>query len=185
MKRRLLAQTKKEYPAGQRLLAILVAGVFFLVVFPTLVARVSRSLDRVLHWPRRSSPLPVILGSMMVVCGFLFALWSIVVQFSLGRGTPIPAMATQQLIVRPPYAYTRNPMALGTIVMYLGIAILLDSSSALLIVAGASALLLTYIRIVEEREMAVRFGDAYQVYRRQTPFLLPRLTASSVINRRR
>ncbi|MDT8307665.1 MAG: isoprenylcysteine carboxylmethyltransferase family protein [Anaerolineae bacterium] len=180
MKSRLLAQSKKEYPAGQRLLAILAAGVLFLVVFPIVLARASRSLDRILQWPRiQSARLAAILGGMMTVGGFLFALWSIIVQFRLGRGTPIPAMAAQTLIVQAPYAYTRNPMALGTIVMYLGVAVLLGSFSAVLMVMGASVLLLSYIRIVEEREMVARFGDAYRVYRRQTPFLLPRLMNNS------
>jgi protein-S-isoprenylcysteine O-methyltransferase Ste14 len=36
-------------------------------------------------------------------------------------------------------------------------------------------LLLVYIKRVEEREMEARFGDAYRAYRRNTPFLLPRL----------
>jgi protein-S-isoprenylcysteine O-methyltransferase Ste14 len=40
---------------------------------------------------------------------------------------PVPkvtTMKTQRLIVEPPFPYTRNPMALGTIQMYLGVAVL-------------------------------------------------------------
>jgi len=106
--------------------------------------------------------------------GWLFAIWSIYVQFTIGRGTPIPVMATQELIIQPPYAYTRNPMALGAIVMYTGVCILIGSIGAFILVALGAAALLTYIHRFEEQEMVLRFGDAYLAYRRQTPFFFPR-----------
>jgi protein-S-isoprenylcysteine O-methyltransferase Ste14 len=42
---------------------------------------------------------------------------------------------------------------------------------------GAVALL-AYIRLVEEKEMAARFGEAYPAYRRRVPFIIPRLHGS-------
>jgi protein-S-isoprenylcysteine O-methyltransferase Ste14 len=72
-----------------------------------------------------------LLGLLFILAGLLFGLWSNYVQFTIGRGTPVPIMATQQLIVQPPYSYCRNPMALGAIMLYLGIAIWLGSLSAL------------------------------------------------------
>lgn len=35
--------------------------------------------------------------------------------------------------------------------------------------------MLTYIRVVEERGLSAKFGPSYLSYRRQTPFLFPRL----------
>jgi protein-S-isoprenylcysteine O-methyltransferase Ste14 len=65
-------------------------------------------------------------------------------------------------------------MALGSNVMYLGVAIWIGSISAgLLVLLGAGALLTT-IKVVEEREMELRFGADYLAYKRQTPFLIPR-----------
>jgi protein-S-isoprenylcysteine O-methyltransferase Ste14 len=104
----------------------------------------------------------------------LFGLWSNYVQFTIGRGTPVPIMATQKLIVQPPYSYCRNPMALGAIVLYLGIAIWLGSLSALGMVLLPAICLLIYIKLIEEKEMELRFGADYIEYRRQTPFLIPR-----------
>ena len=175
MKNRLLDQMKKEDPAGRRLAAILVAGVFFLALFPLAIAVASRYLDRILAIPRwQPGWSAVALAWLVILAGFGFALWSIYVQVTIGRGTPIPLMATQHLVIRPPYSYTRNPMTLGTIVMYLGICVLIGSFSALAIVVVASILLLIYIRLVEEREMLARFGNEYQEYRGRTPFLIPR-----------
>lgn len=66
-------------------------------------------------------------------------------------------------------------MALGAIVMYLGVPILFGSvGSAVLILLGAG-LLLIYIKRIEEREMENRFGEEYLRYKKQTSFLIPRL----------
>ncbi len=110
-----------------------------------------------------------------MVVGFLFACWAIYVQFTIGRRTPAPVMATQELIIQKPYNYCRNPMALGTIVLYLGTAVLIGSISAVALVIIGAILLLLYIKFLEEKEMELRFGKAYQEYRQQTPFVIPRL----------
>ncbi|MBK6433755.1 isoprenylcysteine carboxylmethyltransferase family protein [Candidatus Amarolinea dominans] len=84
-------------------------------------------------------------------------------------------MATQKLIVRPPYSFCRNPMTLGTIVAYLGIGVILGSPGAALVIILGAAALLTYIRRAEEQEMIARFGDEYLAYRDRVPFIIPRL----------
>jgi protein-S-isoprenylcysteine O-methyltransferase Ste14 len=83
-------------------------------------------------------------------------------------------MATRQLIIQKPYSYCRNPMALGAILMYSGVAILLGSISAVVLVLIGAVVLLTYIKLLEEKEMELRFGEAYQEYRKQTSFIIPR-----------
>ena len=86
----------------------------------------------------------------------------------------MPLMATQKLIIQPPYSYCRNPMALGAIGMYLGVAILFRSLGAVILVLLTASLLLIYIKLVEEKEMQIRFGQEYLAYKQQTPFLIPR-----------
>jgi len=66
-----------------------------------------------------------------MILGWLFANWTVKVQYSLGKGTPIPLMATQRLVVTGPYAFCRNPMTLGTAFFYAGIAVWRGSLSAL------------------------------------------------------
>ena len=84
-------------------------------------------------------------------------------------------MATQKLLICPPYSYCRNPMALGAIVAYLGISVIMGSPGAAVLVLTGAAVLLTYIKIAEERELTARFGDEYLAYRRRVPFIIPRL----------
>jgi len=37
-----------------------------------------------------------------------------------------------------------------------------------------TALLLSYVKFIEEKELAARFGAEYLAYKRETPFILPR-----------
>jgi protein-S-isoprenylcysteine O-methyltransferase Ste14 len=175
MKEKILKQTKHEYSPGERIRALMIEGIFFIFILPGSLYYFSRLLDRLLILPTLSfGGFNIVIGCGLMVAGLLFAWWSIYVQFTIGRGTPVPLMATQQLIIQKPYNYCRNPMALGTIVAGLGLAILLGSYSAVAIVLILAVLLLSYIKFLEEKEMELRFGEAYREYRKQTPFIIPR-----------
>ncbi|MBI5033281.1 MAG: isoprenylcysteine carboxylmethyltransferase family protein [Chloroflexi bacterium] len=174
MKDKFLQQTKREYSPNQRLAALAVEGVFFLVIAPFVLITLGSSLDQWLQWsPIRYEPINLILGGLLCVASWLLGLWANYAQFTLGRGTPVPLMATQKLIVEPPYTYCRNPMALGAIGMYLGVAIVFGSIGAVVLVLLGAAVLLTYIKRVEEKEMELRFGQEYLAYKQRTPFLIP------------
>lgn len=175
MKEKILKQAQHEYSPGKRIITLIIAGIFFLGILPSAKVYFSARLDQHFELPRLHGPLFVIAGCFIMAAGLLFAWWSIYIQFTLGRGTPVPVMATQKLITQKPYSYCRNPMTLGTIVLYLGLAVLIGSISAVVLVLIGAVLLVAYIKFLEEKEMEMRFGEAYQEYRRQTPFLIPRL----------
>jgi protein-S-isoprenylcysteine O-methyltransferase Ste14 len=175
MKDKFLEQTRHEYSPRQRFVALLFLAPVFLFVLPYLFIRLGAGLDQWLRWPSiLSLPFILILGWLLILTSWLFAVWSIYSQFTMGRGTPVPLMATQKLIIQPPYTYCRNPMALGAIGMYLGAAILFRSIGAVIMVLLFASGLLIYIRRIEEKEMESRFGQEYETYRQQTSFLLPR-----------
>jgi len=174
---RLLKQANREYKPRQRLALLAVAAGVFVIILPLALLRLGRLLDRVLDLPTvLHPPANAIIGGLMVLAGWLLAIWTIYLQFTLGRGTPVPVMATQKLIVCPPYSYCRNPMALGATVLYLGVSVAAGSPGAALLVLLGAAALLTYIRLVEEREMVARFGEEYLAYRHRVPFIIPRLS---------
>jgi methanethiol S-methyltransferase len=66
-------------------------------------------------------------------------------------------------------------MALGAIVLYLGASVVAGSLGAALLALLGAAVLLIYIKVVEEQEMVARFGEEYLAYRRRVPSLIPRL----------
>ena len=175
MKEKFLKQAKHEYKPGKRIMALMFEGLFFLGLFPGALVYFSPLLDHQFELPSLAfGGINIVLGCGFVVTGLLLGWWTIYVQFTIGRGTPVPVMATQQLIIQKPYSFCRNPMALGAIVAYLGAAILIGSISAVVVVLILSTLLLVYIRLLEEKEMELRFGEAYREYRKQTSFIIPR-----------
>ena len=164
-----------EYSKKQRMIAVIFGGFIFWIVIPFFIIVVSSYIDRRLHLPRcyyaRINP---VIGLLFIVVGWLFANWTVKVQFSLGKGTPIPLMATQELVVKGPYTYCRNPMTLGTAIFYLGVAIWLGSFSAMGLGLVYPVGILIYIKLIEEKELEDRFGYEYLEYKKRTPFLIPR-----------
>jgi len=123
---------KHEYSKKQRIIAVVFGGIVFWIVAPFLIIIASSYIDQWFHLPLfRFGLKNSLIGFLLIVLGWLFANWTVKVQFSLGRGTPIPLMATQKLVVKGPYAFCRNPMTLGTATFYIGIAIWIGSLSAL------------------------------------------------------
>jgi protein-S-isoprenylcysteine O-methyltransferase Ste14 len=156
------------------MIAVILGGFIFWLIIPFLIIVVSSCLDHKLHLPKFSYGLiSAVSGLLFIIVGWLFANWTVKAQFSLGKGTPIPLMATQKLIVKGPYTYCRNPMTLGTAVFYLGVAIWLGSISAIGLGLVYPVGILIYIKLVEERELEERFGSEYLEYKQRTPFLIP------------
>jgi len=168
--------SEREYSKAQRMMAVILGGIVFWIITPFFIVVGSAFMDPWLSLPRFFHRwVSTIIALVFIVAGWLFANWTVKVQFSLGRGTPIPLMATQKLVVKRPYTYCRNPMTLGTTVFYLGIAIWTGSLSALGLSLIYPVGILIYIKLIEERELEQRFGPEYLEYKWRTPFLIPRL----------
>jgi protein-S-isoprenylcysteine O-methyltransferase Ste14 len=93
-----------------------------------------------------------------------------------GLGAPFAVVLSRRLATDWLYARTRNPMVLATLVLFVALALLLRST---LFLAWHLALftptLLFYVKVYEERELEIRFGEPYRRYRASTPFLWPSL----------
>ena len=148
-------------------------GLLFVLAIPAFLFWLSAVGPE--RWRFELSPAVLILCLVLAAVGLFLALWTIWAQFHFARGTPVPVMATKKLLTDKPYSFCRNPMALGTIMLYFGIAIFAASFTAVLAVVVFALLLLTYIRLVEEKEMSLRFGDEYSQYKQRIPFIIPRL----------
>jgi protein-S-isoprenylcysteine O-methyltransferase Ste14 len=116
-----------------------------------------------------------ILALPMILVGAALVIWSVRTLYVLGNGTPAPMVATQQLVRAGPYRYSRNPMTLGAGLFYLGVAAWADSWIVFVLVLFIFISLLTFIYVHETKELAERFGVEYLQYRKETPFLFPRI----------
>lgn len=150
-------------------------GLVFLGLLPYLLAVVSGGLDAALGLPRFDWGVGnTIVGVLVFLVGLGFGVWSNWAEVTIGSGTPLPMLPTRHLVVQPPFTYCRNPMGLGAILIYAGVAIWLGSLSAVVLVAGFAGAFVLYVKLVEERELEARFGAEYVAYKQTTPFLLPR-----------
>ena len=84
----------------------------------------------------------------------------------------------RELTMSGPYAYTRNPLYLGSMLMAAGFAVaLLSWPMALMLAAGFAAI---YVPVIasEERFLSATF-PGFDAYCRRVPRLIPRLTSAS------
>jgi protein-S-isoprenylcysteine O-methyltransferase Ste14 len=166
----------REYPLSKRLLVTLPAGVLFLFLIPLMLVRLGPRLDFLLHLPHLSFGFGNrVVGGLLILLGVFFGIWSNVLEIGHARGTPLPVMPTQTLLVSGPFKYCRNPMSFGALTLYLGFAIWVGSLSSFGIVILLAALLITYLKRIEERELEARFGKAYAEYKAKTSFIIPRI----------
>src|SRR4030042_7039144 len=178
MQRRVVSRFKKwadyEHSQRQRLFALFGLGLLFPIAIPLFLVFVPVLIDRYFRWPGFYFGFANILaGVVLVITGLIFGLWSIYVQFTIGRGTPAPMMPTHKLVILKPYSYCRNPMSFGAILLYLGIAVWVGSPSAVVLIILFAIFLIAYNKLIEECELQERYGSEYLEYKRRTPFLLP------------
>jgi len=118
----------------------------------------------------RPRPLTLVLGGAVAVCGLLVRAWA------SGHIRKNDALA-----VSGPYAYTRNPLYLGTFILGLGFTIAAAGGWLLFFALGglfAALFLGIYLPVmrVEALTLAKLFGEDYERYAAAVPLLFPRLT---------
>jgi protein-S-isoprenylcysteine O-methyltransferase Ste14 len=157
-----------------RLLALGIGALIFPIMIPALLIIVLPQVDNCLGISSFYNGLGnIIIGIVAIIVGGIFAIWTIEIQIRLASGTPFPMLPTKKLLIVGPFTYCRNPMTLGTIIVYVGISILIGSFSALIVVAIFAAILIGYLIIIEEKELEMRFGNEYIEYKKKTPFIIP------------
>jgi len=172
---RYVTWAQREHSEGRRIAVMLPLGPIFLVLLPLLVAGVGPRLDRRLGLrPLKVRRVNGIVGGLLSIVGFSLGFWSVAAQLDRGRGTPLPVMPTHELLTDGPFRYCRNPMTLGTILAYLGIAVIAGTAAGTAFVLCLALLLVIYLKCLEEGELAERFGEAYLAYKRDVPFIIPR-----------
>ncbi len=159
----------------KEVLGIILGGAIFIFGIPLLIILLSHFLDNYFNLPGFNFRLAVLFSPFLMITGLILVIWSVWCQFKRGKGSPVPLIPTQKLVITGPYKYCRNPMALGTVIYYLGIALFESSFSSLLLVALFSILFVLYIKLVEEKELEARFGKDYSEYKKKTPFIIPRI----------
>ena len=146
--------------------------------------------DWITHWQRIARRIRVPLGFAVAVL-YVFELW---------RRTPVPAAIAwslalvvpglwlrayasgyvkknQELTTTGPYAYVRNPLYLGSILMAAGFAVALESWEVGLALVAMFVAIYVPVIASEERFLRATF-PGFDDYCERVPRLFPRLTAA-------
>jgi protein-S-isoprenylcysteine O-methyltransferase Ste14 len=134
--------------------------------------------------PALIEPHPVIASGLQLGAGILLLLAGLFIMgmtmagfASIGKGTLAPWSPPQHLVVQGMYAYVRNPMILGVIIVLLGEALLFSSWPILAEAVLVFAMNTVYFIFSEEPGLEKRFGEEYRAYKRNVPRWLPRRTS--------
>ncbi len=123
----------------------------------------------VVLWLARPSPKSILVGMVVGAIG----LWL--------RARAAGRLHKQEVLTTSgPYAYTRNPLYLGSFILAIGAAIAAHSWLAALILFSYFALFYSFVMWREERELYQHHGDAFREYARAVPLFLPRLTPAKL-----
>lgn len=116
-------------------------------------------------------------ASVLIVAG-LIPLFDSVVRFvRQGRGTLMPGVPTEHLVVTGLYCYVRNPMYVGVVTAVLGEVILFHSRSMAEYFAIVWLGFDLFIRLYEEPTLRRRYGEEYVSYCQQVHRWWPRFKA--------
>jgi protein-S-isoprenylcysteine O-methyltransferase Ste14 len=119
------------------------------------------------------APLPVLgayalarylSGAALAACGFV--LIGMGMRRFVAAGTNIPPnLPTTALVVDGIYGWTRNPLYLGTTLLYLGLSVAAGSLWAIALVVPLLWVINVGVIAREERYLERKFGDAYRAYK--------------------
>ncbi|HNX68810.1 MAG TPA: isoprenylcysteine carboxylmethyltransferase family protein [Candidatus Omnitrophota bacterium] len=169
--RYLVERAGKEYSAKYRTVATILGAALFLAGWPFLVGFIGGLFPGAVF----SDAAINVISMALFVLGVPWLVWAVVWQLWKGQGTPVPAVPTKKFLQSGPYRYCRHPMMLGFFLYLAGWAVRFNQAGACLGALVLLALLVAEIKLIEEKELEARFGDAYRQYKKETPFFIPKL----------
>ena len=149
-------------------------GLVIFGAFTALFVFAGIIVDRLLGLPHplpAGARLPVSIPLM--VAGLAVTAWS-VFHFLKAKGTPVPFNPPPKVVNTGPYRYARNPMLTGVFIFLFGLGFCVNSVSLVFFFTPLYIVFNVWeLRNIEEPELIKRLGDAYIVYRSQTPMFIP------------
>jgi protein-S-isoprenylcysteine O-methyltransferase Ste14 len=104
------------------------------------------------------------IAAVLLIPGFGLLFWSLLL-FLKARTSPLPMLPTTAIVQSGPYRWTRNPMYLAMLLIYLGVAFWFDVFWALPFVPLVIFLVGRLVIGKEERYLEEKFGEEYRLYK--------------------
>ena len=114
------------------------------------------------------------ISGMLVICiGLAIMIAAISGLISKGDGTLAPWSPTKKLVIRGIYAYSRNPMILGVLVVLLGESLSILSVKILEWASIFFVINSIWFIVYEEPVLEKKFGEDYRLYRKNVNRWMP------------
>ena len=162
----------------KRIIALIGSGIFVLIILPLIGIIIALFIDNIFRLPQLVVfPINLIVAIPIVVCGFFWGMWSNYELYKVGEGSPIPRkdIHTIKVVTSGPYKYCRNPMIFGYIFLWIGLGLLFNSFFLTFGISIIVTLLLVLtVKLWEEKHLEKLFGEEYEKYKDNVPFMIPR-----------
>ena len=119
----------------------------------------------------------MLIGFVFVLIGESFRFWGVSYAGSETRTTG--KVGASNLVTQGPFAFVRNPLYLGNILMYFGISIMSNSLVPYLQILSIAYFTFQYYFIIKEEEgfLKTEFGEKYEHYFNNVNRFLPKFSA--------
>ena len=124
----------------------------------------------------RPSSTYLIFGTTLLFIGESIRMWAVSYAGGVTRTRNVGA---PQLCTSGPYAFVRNPLYVGNMMMYLGIVFIAGAANVYLMAATTVGFFLIQYSLIislEEETLKGLFGNSYEEYKENVPAIFPRLT---------
>jgi protein-S-isoprenylcysteine O-methyltransferase Ste14 len=122
------------------------------------------------------------IGLIFMIAGAILAIICIAVFISVGKGTPAPFDPPREFVARGPYAYVRNPMYIGGLILLTGFGLYQYSLSIVILTVLLLGVVHLLVVLVEEPILEKQFGENYHEYKRHIHRWIPRLIKNKIHN---
>lgn len=131
----------------------------------------------VMVWFAAPSVLSLVVGFTIVFIGEMIRFWGVSIAGAETRTTG--SVGGTYLITSGPFAYVRNPLYVGNMLVYAGIGVMSMALFPWLLIVAVAWFYVQYHLIVtkEEEYLAEKFGVQYTEYCGKVARFLPRMTA--------
>lgn len=161
-------------PRGWYLAKTLIQTSILWITFFIFIPVTFRRVEMEIGWPQLEFMMSDVVAAVIFVPFGVMALCSGYVIAHYGEGTPFPLDTAKRLVIRGPYRWVRNPMAVAGLLQTAAAGLWFGSwLTQVLVVAGFVAWNY-FVRPAEEQDLETRFGSAYRDYRDSVPCWLPR-----------
>ena len=124
-------------------------------------------------WLQRAHPLPSLPmnvalagGILLIVAGAAVARAGVQAVWH-AKSSIVPIRPTTAIATDGPYLLTRNPMYLGLVFIYVGVAFLIHSPWALILLPVVIVAMNWLVIAKEEKYLAQKFGELYLAYKQR------------------